>query len=299
MSRWLYYLDSTWEHLRSQKVMNLISVIVISVSLMFPISLFWLYGNVRDLFWSVRSNIQMMVYLEDRADLEAIRAVEARILSERGVGSVRHTTKEEAREEFRKSGFGAEFVDRLGKNPFPASFAVSLRAELQEDERYVKELANRWTKLKGVEEVRYGSDWLSSLNTLLKNLRSLGVIMGIMLGATVVILIAATIRLNYYSRQEEMEILRLIGASRSFIRMPYLLEGSILGGVSAVTASAVLGGIYYYLAFHFIPVEGWFGLPFQLKYLSSMHLGIFVFFGVFLGFWGSMISLGFTDREHV
>jgi cell division transport system permease protein len=295
MRRAIYCLEAAWENICSQKVMTLISALTVSISLSLPGFFLLLYENLDDFFVHLRGNIQLMVYLDDRATGAETAAIKEKLLLERGVTGVGFTSKEKAREEFRKMGFDSQLFDRLEENPLPASFAVELRSDVQEDERYLSGLADKWRKIKGVEEVRYGSEWLSFLNRFLAKFRAAGALIGMVLAGTVVVIIAATIRLNYYARQGEMEILRLIGASRAFIRVPYLLEGSFLGGVASAVSMTILWALFRYLERNF--QSGWMGLTLPLHFFSSSTVVFFLLAGGGLGAVGSLISLAFADHE--
>jgi len=277
--------------------MTVVSTTAISISLIFPGFLFLFYDNLEMLVQSLRGNIQLMVYLEDRATDADVSSLREKIQAERGVAEIAFTGKEKAQEEFRRMGIDNVILDQLEGNPFPASFAVTIRPQVQEDERYLSELADRLRKTKGVEDVHYGAEWLSFLNLFLKKIRAIGAAIGLLLGVTVITLIALTIRLNYYARQGEMEILRLIGASRAFIRLPYLLEGGFLGGIASAASLLILKGIYGYIEGHFAGSGSWMGISYQLRFFPASISVLLLVGGSTLGALGSLISLVLVDHE--
>jgi cell division transport system permease protein len=297
MRQIFYCMESTWENMAARKVMSLISALTVGIFLTLPGFFILFYDNLEGLFIGLRGNIQLLVYLDDHASAADIGSIRERISAERGVKQVSFTTKEVAREEFGQMGIDDYLIGQLEENPFPASFAVTLRPDVQEDERYLSNLADRWGKLKGVEEVQYGAEWLSFLNLFLKRLRQVGTLIGLFLGGIVVTLIAATIRLNYYARQGEMEILRMIGASRGFIRVPYILEGCFLGAIASAVSIVLLRWVFHYLENSFSVSGGWMGVSYQLHFFPILTVIVFFLGGAFLGGLGSMISLALVDRE--
>jgi cell division transport system permease protein len=297
MRKIIYSLESTWENMAARKVMSLVSALTVGIFLTLPGFFILFYDNLEGLFIGMRGNIQLLVYLDDHASASDIGSIRERISTERGVKQVSFTTKEVAREEFGKMGIDDFLIGQLEENPFPASFSVTLRPDVQEDERYLSNLAQRWSKLKGVEEVQYGAEWLSFLNLFLKRLRQVGTLIGLFLGGIVVTLIAATIRLNYYARQEEMNILRMIGASRGFIRVPYILEGCFLGAIASAISISLLRWVFHYLDKSFSVSGGWMGVSYRLHFFPVLGLIIFFLGGALLGGVGSVISLVLVDHE--
>jgi len=297
MRRMIYALQATLENIRTQKLMTLVSATAICISLIFPGFLFLFYDNLQMLLQGLRGNVQIMVYLDERASEADVVVLREKIQTEKGVAQVSFTSKEKAREEFKKMQIDDAILDQLEGNPFPASFAVTLRPQVQENERYLVELADRFRKIKGVEEVHYGAEWLSFLNLLLKKIRTIGMVIGLLLGMTVMTLIALTIRLNFYARQAEMEILRLIGASRAYIRLPYLLEGGFLGAVASATSLLVLKGLYDYVQGHLSGSGPWIGGSYQLRFFTPSLIAFLLAGGGMLGAIGSLISLIWVDHE--
>ena len=97
----------------------------------------------------------------------------------------------------------------------------------------VKRWAERIGVLAGVEKVDYNQDWIDALSTIIRSIELVAIGIGLILSAAAVTIIANTIRLTLFARRDEIAILRLIGATKTFIRIPYFLEGAVLGGWEA------------------------------------------------------------------
>lgn len=296
MTTILYCLEETWQNVWSQKMLTFITAMVVSISLSIPAFFLLFYDNLEKLVQSFRGNIHLSIYLDDDITDAEAESLRNRISSEKGVRQVIFTTKKEAREEFETMGFDSLFVDQTDGNPFPASFTVGLAPKAQNDEQYLSQLAKRLGKVEGIEEVRYRAEWLSSLNLVLGKLRTTGLFIGIVLGAVVVTMVSATIRLNYYKRQAEMEILQLLGASRKFIRVPYLLEGFFLGAVASAFSMLFLRSVYAYLEERLLASGNWLGMSYHPQFFHPSSIGLFLLCGSALGILGSYISLIFTEH---
>jgi cell division transport system permease protein len=192
--------------------------------------------------WS--SEVQVQVYLLDGLDATALEAVRKRLEADPAVERIEHVPKEVALARFR-SYFAdlADLPDALGTNPLPASFEVRLK-EGSRGPQEVEAFAASLRGQAGVEDVHYDTAWVERLHSL----SAVAAAAGYLLGG--VLLIAATfttsnvIRLALLSRRDEIEILRLVGATRGFIRGPFLMEGLVQGTVGGLLALAFLGGLH-------------------------------------------------------
>jgi cell division transport system permease protein len=98
--------------------------------------------------------------------------------------------------------------------------------------------------MEGVEDVLYGQEWIERLTGIIQVMKILGIMIGGVLGVTSLFIVANTVRLAVYARAEEIEIMRLVGATRAYIQLPLILEGSLQGGVGAALALGLLYVLY-------------------------------------------------------
>ena len=174
----------------------------------------------------------------------------------------------------------ARGLEEMAEELFPACLEVSLRREL--GLQAVEALAGRLQRLKGVEEVQYGGRWLQRARALLRLLKGTIWILGGILLLVTLFITANTLRLIFYRRQEEVEILRLVGATEGFIRYPFLIEGALQGllgaGLSVMLLallhpfiSMALGSqaIPYLPSFRFLPAPALLSLL-SLGFLSGL-----------------------------
>ena len=132
--------------------------------------------------------------------------------------------------------------DDLGENPFPASLEVSLRADHQSP-REVQRLVHDFERAPGVQEVQYDLLWIERLATAVRLVRGVGLFLGGILVLAGVFTISNVIRLTIYAREDELDIMRLVGATQAYVRGPFVVEGMIqggLGGLVSVRASSWL-----------------------------------------------------------
>ena len=148
-----------------------------------------------------------MVYLHDDLTEQTRREIEQQLKVDRAVGALTFVSKEQALADF-QTQFPAEshLLQGLGQNPFPASFVVTLAAESRSSDA-MRRWANRAQLIPGVVKVQYNQEWVEALAGIVRYIEVAAIIVGLILSAASVTIIANTIRLALYSRREEIEIL--------------------------------------------------------------------------------------------
>ena len=207
------------------------------------------------------------------------------------MAGIEYVSREQALASFRKQ-FPSEdrLLNGLGANPFPASLVISV-APAHRSAEAVQALVDRLKAFPEVEEVLYSRDWIENLAAALRYLEMLGMGIGAVLAASMVTILANTIRLALYARREEIAILRLIGATPGFIRTPFVLEGAILGGAGAACSLVLLRAMFE-VAGEKMPVQGIFwGLGNGFTFLPARVAIAMLLLGIVLGCLGSLVSL--------
>jgi len=238
-----------------------------------------------------RDQYQITVFLDDRITGEQLALLRKRIASEQAVRALAYISKDEALRAFRQELRGREsLLDGLGENPIPASFQLRVREEHQTPQA-LRQLAASLGRLEGVEEVQYGQEWVERMAAALQVVQLIGLTVGIALGAASLLIVSNTVRLAIYARAEEIEVMRLVGATKTTIRLPFLLEGLIQGGAGAALALGLLYGAYritlYKLQVAPGPVMG-LGLG---SFLPGATATALVGAGAALGAFGSLLSV--------
>jgi len=160
------------------------------------------------------------------------------------VEDVRVVSREEALERF-QSGVarGAALLEGLEENPLPASLEITLA----EGDRSAEGMARVLAVLEGrpgIEDLGSGQDWVEGYLRAVSLARGVGLGLGAILALATLLIVANTIRLAVLARRDELEILALVGASRTFIRTPFVLEGLLEGAAAGAIALAVLFALF-------------------------------------------------------
>ena len=285
------FLQEAMNNVGRHRLLSLATTITISLILMVFGLFLLIYFNLRGLGGSLRDQVVVTVYLQDGLTREEIRGIEERIHQEPAVGTVHFTSKEEALQEFQRKLQGqAGILQGLGENPLPASFDIKLSPTYQTPEA-VERLAETLKLIKGVEEVQDGLDWLDRFTSFARFARIMGLGIGVLLGIAVVTITSNTIRLSFYTRREEIELMRLIGAKEAFVRAPFFIEGAVVGLLGGVIALLSLGCLFFLFQKQSAIENGFFWKEVPLTFFSFEMLLLLLFLATFLCGMGGYFSV--------
>jgi len=229
---------------RRAPLLSALSITTIAFSL-FVFGLFGLVTvNIQRVIGTVAERVEVVAYLRRGTSLEAITLAMSDIQAFPEVERVSHVT--EATALSRARGELPEFQDifqDLEANPLPASLEVRLKPELR-DARHAAAVAERLKSFDFVDDVRYGSDWVSKLDHLRNIAGAVGLAVGAAFAMVAIIIIGTTIRMAVLHRGPEIAIMRLVGATDGFIRRPFLLEGLAKGLLGGALALGLCYGAY-------------------------------------------------------
>jgi cell division transport system permease protein len=200
--------------------------------------------------WS--STAEMSVYLEDAITDEQRRGIESALGASDIVASREYVSKDAAMTRFKETFKDvAESIDTLGANPLPASYEVRLKAG-SAAETGIDDLGGKLRGTAGVADVRYDRQWLSRLMSAIAVIRGVGLILAAVLTFAAALTVASVVRLALHARRDEIEIMQLVGAPPAYIRGPFVMEGTIQGGLGALAAVVALAVAFFALRGQFL-----------------------------------------------
>jgi len=257
----------------------MLGVVTIAFSL-FAFGLFGLVAiNIRKALEQVEERVEVRAFVSDSTEIESVAAAMKDVGEFPEVARVDYVSKEQALVRARKEM--GEFADVFEAGVLPASIEVHLRAGMR-DPTTVKSVADRIKTYHFIDDVRYGEEWVEKLYRLRTIATVAGVALGVAFAAVAIIIIGATIRLTVLARAKEISIMRLVGATDMFIRLPFLIDGLVKG---------VLGGL---LALIFVWVANRVVNEYfiQTIFFSREMIFLGVVGGAFMGVLGSLVSVG-------
>lgn len=288
ISGFFYIIAETFKGLYRNRWMCITSTGVVMVTLLM-LGLFMLVNlNISHITETVKEQVEIVIYIDDRADQEALDELGQRLSMHSGIEEIRYVSSDEHMNRLhRQLGAILEGYDTGLDNPLLASYEIRTNRP-----EAVVTMAEEFETYPGVSNVFYGQGYVENLFAVTGVIQMVGLALMAGLSVTAVFLISHTIKLTVMMRKREISIMKYVGATNWFIRWPYVLEGLLMGFVGAVLP---LVGLYYIYEFsvEWVEVNNLVFLtllPVQqvivelVKYLVPLGTG--------LGILGSIFSMG-------
>jgi cell division transport system permease protein len=271
------------------RFLTAITVATIALSILIAAAFALFFINAGDVLNIWQKGIRMMVYLKPDTSDAGRLDTKYRLQSIAGVQETRFISKEEAMQKLKQQmAHYSALLDNLKENPLPDAFEISVKPTVRNSTE-LSFLAERIGALSTVDEVEYGQRWIQRFSNIISLFRLAGYGIGALFFMAPVFLVANTIRLVLYSRRDEIEIMRLVGATDRFIKVPFYLQGMIQGGLGTLIGLLVLLAGYYSLTTHFSQSAS--GQLITLRFFSLGNCAAIICGGVMVGWLGCWVSL--------
>ena len=285
-----YLIKEGFKSTFKQKKMTSASIIIMCAT-MFIFGLFFVIGeNVNSVITQIESQQGIQIFIKDDATDADIETLGNKIRAINGVNRVTFVSKEDALNSM-KTTLGDEslFEGWDEENPFPASYFVTLTDLSLNDE-----VQSQINKLDNVDQIESENTTINRLQSLANGIQITTVIILVLLIIISIFIISYTIKLTVHARRREISIMKYVGATNSFIRGPFIVEGIIIGVISAVITLVILGlaynGVMGKIGDSILIQEMGFGLL-SFSEMFYLVLTVYLVLGVGIGVLGSTISM--------
>ncbi|RPJ18193.1 MAG: ABC transporter permease [Desulfobacteraceae bacterium] len=283
------YFRNALRDMGKNSFVNAVSIITIALSVIITSSFILFFINTSDVLSLWKKGVRIMAYLYKDVPAEKIPELQNTIKGIYSVEDVRFISREEAfdilKQQMKRQ---SSLLENLRENPLPDAFEIKMIASSQTWEK-IENLASRIQSIPQIEEVEYGQRWLARFSHIIGLFKLSGYLLGMLFSVASVFIVANTVRLVLYSRRDEIEIMRLVGASDRFIKIPFYIEGIILGALGGI-----IGLIVLFITFVSVTSnidQGITSGAFQLRFFSSAVMAIILFSSIFVGWLGCFLSL--------
>ena len=240
----VYFVRTALRGLTTSPVTSSVAVVTIAVSLVLVGAFGLLLANMHELLDRFGEDLHVTAYLEPGVSLRDRERLVATARTVEGVERVRLVSEAEALERFRAGvGAGAAFLEGLDENPLPASLEITLVPE-RRSAAGMAVVVESLAGLPGIEDLASGRDWVEGYLRAVALVRGVGVGLGVVIALAALLIVANTIRLAILARRDELEILALVGAGRTFVSTPFLLEGLLEGVAGGALALVCLFALF-------------------------------------------------------
>ena len=300
MVRPKYFFSETFTSLKRNFLMGFTAITTVAITL-FIVGFFTvLVFDIQSIINSIKGQVELAVYLQDNISPQLKDYIETEVNSWEETGDIKYVSKEQALDRFREQNEGSDILKEIQGNPLPASFEITLNDPEKVELVALRFLDKDGNYIEGIDDVVYGQTYVRRLFSITAIIGTIAFIIIIVLLLATIVLIFNTIRLSIYARRKEIEVMKLVGATNWFVRIPFLFEGFFEGFLGSIISAALL-----YLLGNFLLIRGERVIVDtmrikELAILGSGHVIVYVYIGlIVLGGLLGIISSGIALRRYV
>ena len=271
-----------------EKWINLLSILTIASGLLIAALTALSLYNVNATIKRLPEKVSMMLYLRDNLSREKAERIMDTVKKNASVDKVKYISKDEAIQELKTVFKDSSYIlEGLGENPLHDLIEVRLKGEKVGPET-VKKLASDMMKIEGVNDVEYGEKFLSSLYSFGIGMRAMGILFIIVMFGGVIFVCYSTVKILFYRKKEEIDTHKLLGATKGFIRAPFIIEGAVIGLCGGLLSLVSILSLHYIV---FLKLS--LSMPLFKAIVFPVFLSpLLPFTGLLLGMTGAAIAIG-------
>ena len=286
MSRFFFLLGQGIKNIFTHGFMSFASVAVITACLFIMGCFSLLTLNIDNMIAEMQSQNRVIAYVDEALDEDEARALESKVSGVKNIETCEFVTREEAMTSF-ESDYDADLFENIDSSVFRHRYVLSLT-----DLSLMQETKADLENIKGIADVRAHLDYAEKFVTLRNIVSIVSVILVVTLFVVSLFIMTNTIKLATFTRREEIAIMRMVGATNGFIRLPFVVEGLILGALGGAVAYGLVALVDHLatqkllaaMAFGFVVL-----VPFSTVALPL--LGVFLGVGILVGVLGGVSAI--------
>lgn len=292
MKHWLNQhqqsLSIVLSKLRNSGMATLIMCAVMGTALSLPALLYVIVDNFHTIAGDIKGESRISVFLKLDASEATIQAIKQKLEDNDAVKNFEFVNKEAALNKLKSNEQTAEVAGNLDSNPLPDAFFVQANDSEPAAVESLKEVLQQY---EGVELAQVDANWIQRLSSLLKLGKKAALTLAVLLGFAIVVIIGNTIRLQILTQKEEIEVSKLIGATNSFIRRPFLYTGALYGLGGGIAAWLVLVAVIVIFNASIADLAQLYASDFHLNLPSIQQVLVMILSGIGLGWLGSYLAV--------
>jgi cell division transport system permease protein len=270
---------------------NVFSVTIICLSFLIVGIFVSLSNNLQYMARQLSQEMAVVCFLNKDVSLSDKELIESELKNSPLVIKISYVSEEKALKRFlaRFPDLQA-IVDNIGSNPFPPSFEITLK-ESDLSYKETQAFVDKLKRMNHIEDVQFSKDWVGKMQSLSRLARAIGFFLGGILVLASFFIVSNVIKLNVVARKEEIEILRMVGGTNAFIRIPFLTEGIFLGALGGMLSLLLLFIVIKIFPVYLGASLGILNELIHFRYLSFSQSIALIFSGAVIGLFGSMSSI--------
>lgn len=280
--------------LRQQLISTILIMTVIGVTLAIPSLIYVILQNANALIMDVKKDAKMSIFLQQNANQTTIDAIKTKLSNLPEIAEFTFTPKDAALKQLIETTDNPALISSLEGNPLPDAFFIKPASI---DSNTVKSLKSNLEQLEGVAEVVVDSGWVNRLNSLLNIGKKAVWIFGCLLGFALVAVISNTIRMQILTHKEEIEVSELFGATKSFVRRPFLYLGTLYGLGGGVIACLLLWLVLYMFNQSVVQIAQEYASDFTLQFQATITFMYMVAISILIGWLASYWAVALKSTK--
>ncbi|SFI82101.1 permease-like cell division protein FtsX [Nitrosomonas sp. Nm34] len=281
-------LSRALRQLANTPLSSLLSIIVIGIAFSLPLGIYTMLGNLQAISSDTASTPQLSIFLKLNASQAEIENVNSKLEEFPHIASFQFISREIALQQLQQESSLNEVVNNLPKNPLPDAFIINLQQILPDELENIRAVIKKWSE---IEHVQVDTDWARRVDALLRLGQLAVVMLAVVLGFALIIVVFNTIRLQILTKRDEIEVIKLIGATDSFIRRPFLYFGAIQGMAGAAAGWLLIALCIQAINESLMELTQLYATDFHLNYLSLDDSLSLLIFSALLGWLGARLSV--------
>ena len=286
--------ERAFKRLLSHPGGTMLSVMVIGIAIALPLGLYTIFTNVTAAASRVNTDPNVNVYLALNATEVDARNLEKSVRKNPNIRSVRFISRETALANMQRIANLADLLASLDTNPLPHALSIQPTTG---DPVVLAELRREISAMPKVEHVVMDFEWAQKLKRFASFAERLMTLLGLILAAAVVVVTGNTIRLQILTQKDEIEVSQLIGATRRFVRRPFLYFGALQGLLAGLVAAAAVMGFIAWAGTEVRALTASYSSEFELQSPSLGQLISVVLVSAAMGWLGAYLSVWFYLRK--
>jgi len=286
-----YFISETANNLWQYRVRNFFSATIICLSFLIVGVFLSLSNNLDHMAEQISNNMAAVFFLEKNISEDKFKVIDDELKKSSLVLRTQFVTSEQAVEKFQEKFPELKgIIANLKDNPFPSSIEATFKEKsisMSETSGLITRIGN----LPGVEDVQFNQNWVERMHSFSRLSKAVGFFLGGILVLASFFIISNVIKLNVFARKDEIGILRLVGATNMFIRIPFLLEGISLGIMGGLTSILLLALLINSFPLYLGASLGVLNDLIAFRFLTFSQSITLIIAGGFIGFLGSLTSL--------
>lgn len=286
-----YFFKEALRRIWTSKRSSFVAISMIAMSLLILGTFLLVAENLQQAVLRFQGTSRVNVYFDPDATPAQIAAAGHYLAAHADLRNHHFVTREQALARFR-SYFAnvSEVVGQLEENPFPPSYEIDVTPATTQSRNFEHEMA-QLRGYAGIEQVQFDWEWLARLRRLVGVINIAGVIAGGILAIAAAFTIANVIRLTMMLYREEINIMRLVGATESIIRGPFVFEGILQGLIGGAVAVAILYGLFHAARHALAPAHSLLWGFLFTTFLPWQKIAALIIGGTLAGWFGSWLSV--------